>query len=202
MIATDMSEPSISPSDEIDDTPETPSKSQRKRDMAELEDMGEALTGLSEDRIKRMDLPEDLRVAVLEAKRIKSFGARRRQLKYIGKVMRQLDPAPIRAQLDALEGTSRAQTAWTHKIEHWRHRLLSDDAALNALVAEYPDANHPQLRTLIENSQREKALGRIPRAYREIFQVLRKLIPQPVGGTVAGRQADASDTHDEEEDNA
>jgi ribosome-associated protein len=201
MIATDMSEPSISPSDEIDDTPETPSKSQRKRDMAELEDMGEALTGLSEDRIKRMDLPEDLRVAVLEAKRIKSHGARRRQLKYIGKVMRQIDPAPIRAQLDALEGTSRAQTAWTHKIEHWRHRLLSDDAALNALVAEYPDANHPQLRTLIENSQREKALGRIPRSYREIFQVLRKLIPQPAGGPVAGRRPDDADIDDEDEEN-
>jgi ribosome-associated protein len=201
MIATDMSEPSISPSDEIDDTPETPSKSQRKRDMAELEDMGEALTGLSEDRIKRMDLPEDLRVAVLEAKRIKSHGARRRQLKYIGKVMRQIDPAPIRAQLDALEGTSRAQTAWTHKIEHWRHRLLSDDAALDALVAEYPAASHPQLRTLIETSQREKALGRIPRAYREIFQVLRKLVPQPAGGPAVGRQADDSDTDDEDDEN-
>jgi len=199
MIATDMSEPSISPSDEIDDTPETPSKSQRKRDMAELEDMGEALTGLSEDRIKRMDLPEDLRAAVLEAKRIKSFGARRRQLKYIGKVMRQLDPAPIRAQLDALEGTSRAQTAWTHKIEHWRHRLISDDAALNALVAEYPDANHPQLRTLIENSQREKALGRIPRAYREIFQVLRKLIPQPGAGGSEARRANDSIIEEDEE---
>ncbi len=199
MIATDMSEPSISPSDEIDDTPGTPSKSQRKRDMAELEDMGEALTGLSEDRIKRMDLPEDLRAAVLEAKRIKSFGARRRQLKYIGKVMRQLDPAPIRAQLDALEGTSRAQTAWTHKIEHWRHRLLSEDTALNALVAEYPDASHPQLRTLIETSQREKALGRIPRAYREIFQVLRKLIPQPGVGATDARRADESLTEEDEE---
>ncbi len=198
MIATDMSEPSISASDEIDDTPETPSKSQRKRDMAELEDMGEALVGLSEDRITRMDLPEDLRAAVLEAKRIKSFGAQRRQLKYIGKVMRHLDPAPIRAQLDALEGTSRAQTAWTHKLEHWRHRLLSDDAALNALVAEYPDANHPQLRTLIENSQREKALGKPPRSYREIFQVLRKLIPQPGIGT--GRQADDDTDIDEEDD--
>lgn len=194
-----MSEPSISPSDEIDDTPETPSKSQRKRDMAELEDMGEALTGLSEDRIKRMDLPEDLRAAVLEAKRIKSFGARRRQLKYIGKVMRHLDPVPIRAQLDALEGTSRAQTVWTHKIEHWRHRLLSDDAALNALVAEYPDADHPQLRTLIENSQREKALGKPPRSYREIFQVLRKLIPQPGVGSVTGRPGDDID-EDEDED--
>jgi ribosome-associated protein len=199
MIATDMSEPPISASDEIDDTPGTPSKSQRKRDMAELEDMGEALTGLSEDRIKRMDLPEDLRAAVLEAKRIKSFGARRRQLKYIGKVMRQLDPAPVRAQLDALEGTSRAQTAWTHKIEHWRHRLLSDDAALNALVAEYPDANHTQLRTLIENSQREKALGRIPRAYREIFQVLRKLIPQPGAGGSEARRADDSTLEEDEE---
>jgi len=194
-----MSEPSISPSDEIDDTPETPSKSQRKRDRAELEDMGEALTGLSEDRIKRMDLPEDLRAAVLEAKRIKSFGARRRQLKYIGKVMRHQDPAPIRAQLDALEGTSRAQTAWTHKIEHWRHRLLSDDGALNALVAEYPDADHPQLRTLIENSQREKALGKVPRSYREIFQVLRKLIPQPGIGVTDTRRADDSSTEDEDD---
>ena len=201
MIATDMSEPSISASDEIDDTPETPSKSQRKRDMAELEDMGEALVGLSEDRIKRMDLPEDLRAAVLEAKRIKSFGAQRRQLKYIGKVMRHLDPAPIRAQLDALEGTSRAQTAWTHKVEHWRYRLLSDEAALDALVAEYPDANHPQLRTLIENSQREKALGKPPRSYREIFQVLRKLIPQPGVGATSGRQADASDDDEEDDEN-
>jgi len=196
-----MSEPSISPSDEIDDTPETPSKSQRKRDMAELEDMGEALVGLSEDRIKRMDLPEDLRAVVLEAKRITSFGARRRQLKYIGKVMRRLDPAPIRAQLDALEGTSRAQTVWTHKVEHWRHRLLSDEAALDALMSEYADADHPQLRTLIENSQREKALGKPPRSYRELFQVLRKLVPQPGAGSVQGLEADDSTPEEEDDDN-
>jgi ribosome-associated protein len=194
-----MSEPSISASDEIDDTPDVPSKSQRKRDMAELEDMGEALVALSDDRIARMDLPEDLRAAIREAKRIRSFGARRRQLKYIGKIMRQLDPGPIRAHLDAIEGTSRGQTAWLHSLEHWRHRLLDDDSALSALIAEYPGTDAQPLRALIRNTQRERALGKPPRSYRELFQSLRTIVPPPGVGEASQGDTDideGDETHE------
>ena len=114
-----------------DPHPEGPSKSQRKRDSQALQDLGEALVALSPDRLARLELPDVLRSAVLEAQRIHKFGGLRRQKQYIGKLMRDLDAAPIQAQLDALEGHSRAQTAYLHRLERWRDRLLEDVFAVH-----------------------------------------------------------------------
>lgn len=163
---------------DTDDLDERPSKTRLKRDMLALQALGEELVALSDERLAGLDLPDDLRDAVREAKRISKHGAQRRQLQYVGRIMREVDPAPIRAQLDALEGHSRTHTAWLHRLERWRERLLADDDALTELLAAHPGADVPKLRALIRNAEREQAQGKPPKSFRELFQVLRELMPE------------------------
>jgi ribosome-associated protein len=151
------------------------SKTRRKREMHELQTLGVALVALSEVQLKSMALAEDLLAALLEAKRIKSHEAKRRQMQYIGRLMRELDPAPIRARLAELEGSSAQATARHRRLESWRARLLGDDEALTAFAAEYPGADLQALRTLIRNARKEASLGKPPRAYRELFRVLKEI---------------------------
>jgi ribosome-associated protein len=117
--------------------------------------------------------------ACAEYKRITKFGALSRQLQYIGRLMRDIDPEPIKAKLEAWNGTSRQHTTWLHQVEQWRDRLIEDDDALTELLAAYPEADAQHLRTLIRNAKKEKELAKPPKNYREIFQVLREIIPQP-----------------------
>jgi ribosome-associated protein len=188
MIASEMRDTGDSGPPDTPALEERPSKTQRKREMTQLQALGEALVALSDQRLASLDLPERLRDAVLEAKRITSFGALRRQVQYIGRLMREIDATPIRAQLSVLEGQSSARTAWLHRLERLRERLLDDDDALTSLLAGHPAADAQQLRALIRNARRERALGKPPRAYRELFQALREIVPLPEsgGGAVAG----------------
>jgi ribosome-associated protein len=151
------------------------SKTRRKREMHELQALGAALAALSEAQLKSMALAEDLLGALLEAKRIKSHEAKRRQMQYIGRLMRDIDPAPIRSRLAEIEGNSAQATARHRRLEAWRERLLGDDEALTAFAAEHPGADLQALRTLIRNARKEASLGRPPRAYRELFRVLKDL---------------------------
>lgn len=168
---------------EHDDAPEEalpPSKTKIKKQMHDLQDIGKTLTGLPNDKLRELNLDENLYEAILEYKRINKFGAQKRQLQYIGRLMRDVEPAPILAKLDAWAGVSRQHTAWLHQIEHWRDRLLEEPDALTELLAEHPEADAQHLRALIRNAQKEKEAGKPPKNYREIFQVLREIIPEPV----------------------
>ena len=153
---------------------EIPSKTRRKRDMHALQALGAALVGLSEAHLARMTLPAELAQAVHEARRIASHEARRRQVQYIGRLMRELDAAPIRAQLAAMRGGSSAERARHQRLEHWRARLMEDDRALTEFAHAHAPGDLQQLRALIRNARREQAEGRAPRAYRELFRVLRE----------------------------
>ena len=108
----------------LEDEQERPSKSRRKRDMHELQDMGSALVDLSADRLARIDMPDALRNAVQEARRITSHEARRRQMQYIGRLMRDTDAAPIREALDAESGASAAENARLHRLEREGERRV------------------------------------------------------------------------------
>ena len=143
--------------------------------MHELQALGVALAALPESQLQAMALNEDLLEALLEAKRIRSHEARRRQMQYIGRLMRELDPAPIRARLAEVEGHSAQATARHRRLEAWRSRLLGDDAALTAFAADYPGADLQVLRALIRNARKEAAEGKPPRAYRELFRALKTL---------------------------
>ena len=158
-----------------DDSPEKPSKSQIKREMTALQALGTELVELGRDQLARIDLPDDLREAVRDAQRFTQHGARRRQLQYIGRLMRDVDPAPIRAALDAIRGVSAAATARLHALERLRTRLMEDEDALGEIARAYPDADLQHLRQLRRNALKEQEQTKPPRAYRELFRVLREL---------------------------
>lgn len=162
----------------MEDTPDfddLPSKSQRKRDMDALQDIGEELTQLNEQQLAGIELPENLRDAVLEARAMKRNEARRRQMQYVGKLMRQVDPAPIRVKLDGFLSVSAEHTARLHHIERWRERLLSDPQSVSEFIAEFPATDSQQLRTLIRNTEQERARGKPPKNFRALFQMIREV---------------------------
>jgi ribosome-associated protein len=151
------------------------SKTRKKREMHELQALGAALLRLSDSQLEIIEIPEKLLAALLEAKRIKSHEAKRRQMQYIGRLMRDVDPAPIRSRLAELEGSSTQATARHRRLEAWRERLIGDDEALTAFAAEHPGADLQALRSLIRNARKEASLGKPPRAYRELFRVLKDI---------------------------
>ena len=159
-----------------------PSKTQRKQEVHELQALGEALVALNEEQLARIELPERLRDAVTEARRITAFEAKRRQLQYIGKLMRSVEAGPIRAALDAALARSHSEAATHKRTEAWRERLLSGPEAVGELLAEHPGADGRRLRALVRAALRERAEGRPPRAFRELYQALRALMAGSVGG--------------------
>lgn len=160
-----------------------PSKTRRKQAMLALQDLGTELTRLSDQQLEQVDMPEILREAVLEARRINGFEACRRQMQYIGRLMRDIDPAPIRARLDTWRSASRAQTTHLHLIERWRGRLLADDTALDAFRNAYPEADAQRLETLIRGTHHESAAGKPPKNFRALFRELKQVLDE-YGATV------------------
>jgi ribosome-associated protein len=171
---------------------ERPNKSQLKRDMEALQELGEALCQLSRDRLAKVQMSDRLRDAVEEYQRVGKHEAKRRHLQYIGKIMRDEDPAPIREALEAFAGTSRAEIARQHKLERLRERLLETEDVLGEIGAEFPGADLQHLRNLRRNALKERDAQKPPRSYREIFQVLRQL-----SGAAASTEDAAEDAADE-----
>ncbi len=158
---------------------ETPiSRTQRKMQVLALQDLGVELVALNEEQLATIELPEALRDAVRETRRITRFEARRRQIQYIGKLMRGVDPEPIRAALDAWRAQSRSHTALLKRTEQWRERLLAEPGALAELLTRYPHADAQRLRVLIRNTLREREAGKPPRSFRALFQALRALLEE------------------------
>ncbi len=151
------------------------SKTQRKKEMHELQSLGVELVALAESQITDLQIPDRLRDAVLAAKRIKTHEAKRRQMQYIGRLMRDVDATPIRAQLDVLVGHSAQEAARHRRLEALREKLLANDDALTAYVAQHAGADLQALRTLIRNTRREQKEGKPPRAFRELFRLLKSL---------------------------
>ncbi len=160
------------------DQNDTPSKSSRKRDMTALQELGAQLVELNEQQIESMQLPEALLEAVLEAKRLNRREARRRQLQFIGRLMRDLDATPIRDRLEEWRGQGREHTAQLHNLERWRDELLAGDPALERFLREYPGADSQKLRSLIRNARREQGAALPPKSYRDLFRVLRDMITE------------------------
>ena len=181
------------------------SRSENRRQALEVLALGEQLVGLTPAQLAKLPIPEDLLPHIEYSKRITSHGARKRQLAFLAKHMRREDDKTLQAIRDALDVTSevnRAEVARMHRVEQWRERLLSQgDAALSELVAQFPDADRQQLRTLVRNALAEKAKNKPPRAFRELFQVLRDLL---VAGAASSHDSDdladdAEDTIDDAE---
>jgi ribosome-associated protein len=153
-----------------------PSKTRRKQEMHALQDLGERLAELTPDKLAQLELPERLATAIDEYRRFNKWEARRRQMQYIGRLMRDIDAAPIIAQLDIWAGTSRAAVAGFHAVEEWRDRLLAEPGALDALVAAHPEADRAHMAMLIDRARTERAGGRPPASFRLLFRELARLL--------------------------
>ena len=159
-----------------------PSKTRRKAQMHALQDLGERLVRLSPSRLALLALPERLVEAIAQAQRITAHEARRRQLQFIGRLMRDVDAAPIEARLAEWANAPNAEKARLHAVEQWRSRLLSEIDALERVCAEVPAAYRTRLAALIERTHAERAHGQPPHAYRELFRVLNTLLAAPLQG--------------------
>jgi len=144
--------------------------------MHDLQDVGADLVRLSPERLARIEMPQSLREAVMAAQGITKHEARRRQLQYIGKLMRGIDVTSIAAQLAAFDAPSKQQTAVFHVAERWRLDLIDDPTGLERFFEEFPEADQKQVRELTEAARVNRGAGRGPRAFRELFHAVNTLI--------------------------
>lgn len=157
-----------------------PSKSQLKREMLELQDLGGALQELSETQLDTLDLPAPLRTALREMRRLTNLPARRRQEQFLGKLLRGVDTAPLLHTLEERRNGRLQDVQALKEVERWRERLLAGAEGWAEWVIAHPAGNTPQLRALVRNALREKET--MPTAgpfYRELFKSLRNALQAP-----------------------
>lgn len=162
-----------------------PSKSQRKRDMHALQDLGAQLLALSNDKLNKLKLNDNLLMAIKEAQDMNAREGKRRQLQYIGKLMRFEDAEHISQQLDLWENGSKTQAKAMHRLEALRDLLLRDDNALTDFFNEFPLADPQSFRTLVRNARREVtqnnelvAAGKEPvrKHFKQLFQAIKSTL--------------------------
>lgn len=151
---------------------ERPSKTRRKKEMHELQGLGERLTALSREQLERIELPEELREAIIFDRTVTSHEGRRRHRQYLGKLMRRVDGDQIRNALERVTGESRASVALMHHAERWRDRLLADDTALTEFLATHPASDVQWLRAAIRAARHEHSTQAAPRHARELYRWL------------------------------
>ena len=165
-----------------------PSKTMLKAEADEKQALGEALLTLRADLMARLDLPTKLLDAIKDAKKITNFEGRRRQMQFIGKLMRPLDADPIREAINEQLNGSAQLTLQLHLAEQWRDKLVADDEALQPWLAEYPDTDSQQMRALIRQARKDykpEKPGEAPRhgtSYREIFQMVKEMMKAKAEG--------------------
>lgn len=173
-----------------------PSRNELKQQMKELQELGEAVAALPVDRLDKLKLDERLRDAIDELRRTRSFEGKRRQVQYIGKLMKTVDPAPLREAVASFRVGSASDTLALHQAEYWRDQLLAGDDALKKWVEEYPSTDIQQLRSLVRSARKEKLEPgeRHGRAYRDLF----RLVKEQMQGAGADDDAPPTDpSHDD-----
>jgi ribosome-associated protein len=174
--------PPRQPSDPASDQPDAepwdrPSKTQRKKESHGLQQLGEDLVEIPDDRLDGLPMDESLRDALRMYKQTRSHEGRRRQMQYVGKLMRRADPEPLREAVAALKlGTAKASLA-LHELEHWRAQMLAGDDVLTTWMEQHPATDLQQLRSLVRAARKDAAAApeqRNGRAYRELFQLIKQ----------------------------
>ena len=163
--------------DDAEEEIEYVSRTQMKREVEALQQIGEKLTELSDDKLKRVPMSDELRAAIEESRRIKPrTSAMKRHLNFVGKIMRTEDAEAIQAAMAVFEAGSAQNTQIFHKLERWRDRLISDDnTALSSFIEEYPSADIQHIRQLTRNSQREAKQNKPAASAKKLFKYLREL---------------------------
>lgn len=161
---------------------ERPSKTALKQQAHDLQQLGRSLATLSDDKLAVLTMPDELRAAIAELKRTRSHEGQRRQLQYVGKLMRRADAQPLREAVAQSQLPSARQSLQLHLAERWREELARDDEALTRWLAEHPDSDAQRLRALVRNARRDAALPpeqRHGRAWRELFQFVKPHLGEP-----------------------
>jgi len=159
------------------DEEEGKSKSQIKREMHELQKLGEELVALSAAARAKIPLDDELQDALQLADKLgNKREALRRHIQFIGRLMRTRDLEPIEQALALLRNTNQAATRQFHKVENWRDKLITDSDAVTEFIAAYPQVDVQQLRQLIRNAKKEQEKQQPPKYYRELFQLIKPLI--------------------------
>ena len=160
--------------------PSRPSKTQLKQQSQALQTLGLALSELSAERFAAIEMPEGLRGAIAEFRRTKSHEGRRRQLQYVGKLMRSADEAALREAVAAATLGSARETLALHEAERWRAELIAGDDALTRWQQAHPETDTQQLRSLVRAARRDAAAlapeARQPKSFRELFQFIKPMI--------------------------
>ncbi len=165
--------------DEITDEDLPPSKSELKRQADRIFDLGKELTTLGPEALAKIPLPEEIVAAIADYRKIKSFGARKRQLMLIAKYLRAQDENTIRTAIGRACGNEKLATAALHKSEHIRDSLIADDSYLTKFIEEYPEADAQIIRQLVRNARKEKELNKPPKSARELYKTIyRFVMPQ------------------------
>ncbi|WP_092992171.1 ribosome biogenesis factor YjgA [Thiohalomonas denitrificans] len=161
----------------IEEQPERPSKSHFKRESHTLLEAAHQLVDLPDAKLQLVPMPDDLRDAVELGRKIHKHGGRKRQIKYIGKLLRSMDAEPILEALETVDSRAAAVTARHHLAERWRQRLLDEgDQAVSEFVETYPQVDRQHLRQLIRNTRAERKAEKPPRHSRELFRLVRDTI--------------------------
>jgi len=170
---------------------EPKSKSQRKREMLELQDLGHTLSELRPDQLNGIPMDDSLRQALDELKAIRSHEARRRQLQYVGKLMRGIDTAPIRQALAGVQTGNVENTRRLHLAEKWRERLIGEgDAAVTDFMALFPAAEAQHLRNLARNARRDLDQAKNRGNGRKLFRYIRELVDSARSEATDGNEAE------------
>ncbi|MBV8380687.1 MAG: DUF615 domain-containing protein [Paucibacter sp.] len=183
--------------DDAADAYDRPSKSQKKRDMHDLQGLGNDLLTLPASRLEPLGLPEILLDAIAAAKKITNFEGKRRQMQYIGKLMRKVDPEPIREAVASFKLGHAQDSLALHESEAWRVRLVEDDGALALFIDEHNDVDVQQLRSLVRAARKDREQppeARKGRAWRELFQFIKAV--RLAAGKAAEGDSDVEDDDD------
>jgi ribosome-associated protein len=175
----------------------TPSRNELKKQMQDLQELGEAVSSLPPDRLDKLAIDERLRDAIDELRRTRSFEGRRRQVQYIGKLMKHENPEPLREAVASYRVGSATDTLALHQAEYWRDQLLATDDALAGWVKEHPATDVQQLRSLVRAARKEKLEpgARHGRAYRDLFKVVKEHMQSIPGPD--GEDAESDPSHDD-----
>jgi ribosome-associated protein len=192
------SRPAADVDDPARDASAAPSKTRRKHAMHALQDLGEQLVSLDPARLSTLDLPERLHDAVLLARTITRHEARRRQMQYIGRLMRDVEPAPLEAAFKRWSEGPAEEKARFAALERWRTRLLDEATGIDDFVAEHPSADRRELADLVHAARAERTSGGPPHRQRALFRAIRKAAaPATVSpASDAGTPVDADVDHD------
>ncbi len=175
----------------------TPSRNELKQQMQDLQELGEAVAALPPDRLDKLKIDERLRDAIDELRRTRSFEGKRRQVQYIGKLMKHENPEPLREAVASYRVGSATDTLALHQSEYWRDQLLAADDALANWVKEYPATDIQQLRSLVRAARKERLEPgeRHGRAYRDLFKLVKEQLQ--AGSEGDGDAAEDDPSHDD-----